>query len=119
MSVQDSTLNFSYEGSTVGIGAVQKWNGKKAGKGSIAITGSDPRKGIDFKMTMSNEYLEISGSIYFTTRQNGSNKLIWVGAGNFGGNPLMRYFGLFIDSTLGTDFEQGLKRLKELVEAKK
>ena len=115
---QDSTLEFSYEGSSVGIGAVQKWDGELTGKGSVTITGSDPRKGIDYNMTMSDGNLKLTGSIYFKMLKSGDLELVWTGTGNMSGNPLMRYFGLLVDSALGPDYEKGLRNLRELVENK-
>lgn len=113
---QDSTLKFNYEGSSVGIGAVQKWDGEITGKGSVTITGSDPRKGIDYTMTMSDGNLKLSGNIHFKMLKSGDLELTWTTNGNLGGNPLMRYFGLFVDSALGPDYEKGLGNLKGLVE---
>lgn len=37
--------------------------------------------------------------------------------GNAGMNPFFRWFGLFMDKMIGTDFEGGLKNLKKLAES--
>lgn len=116
---QDSTLNFTYEGASEGIGAVQKWNGKITGKGSVTITGSDPRKGIDYTMTMSDGNLKLYGGLHFKNIKGDSLELVWNSTCNLGGNPLMRYFGLFVESALGPDYEKGLKKLNGLVEEEK
>ena len=40
----------------------------------------------------------------------------WTNAGEFGGNPFMRYFGLMMDRMVGKDFDAGLNNLKQLAE---
>ena len=42
----DPTIVFTYEGPTEGVGAVSKWESKKAGAGQFTITESDPAKGV-------------------------------------------------------------------------
>ena len=45
-----------------------------------------------------------------------STRLIWADAGDLGMNPMNRWFGLFLDKFIGTDFERGLANLKKLLE---
>jgi hypothetical protein len=34
---------------------------------------------------------------------------------DMGNNPIGRYFGLFMDNILGSDFEKGMENIRELV----
>jgi effector-binding domain-containing protein len=98
------------------VGAVQKWDGEKMGKGELKLIELDPAnmlkwdlgfEGISEKMIMGMTFL-----------QEGDDILVsWTGDGELGYNPLYRYMGLMIDSDLGTDYELGLQNLKTLCES--
>ena len=45
-----------------------------------------------------------------------SVKVTWAFSGDSGWNLMGRYFGLFMDSFIGPDFERGLANLKKLAE---
>jgi hypothetical protein len=47
----------------------------------------------------------------------GQVRVTWSDAGSVGGNPVHRWFALFIDRIVGPSFEQGLAKLKRVSEA--
>lgn len=56
-------------------------------------------------------------SYSMTFNKEGENMLVtWAIEGELGYNPLMRYFGLGIESVWGPELEQGLQNLKEVCE---
>ncbi len=55
---------------------------------------------------------------YFNLDENGKNTtVIWGLNTEFGYNVMGRYFGLVLESMLESDYEAGLAKLKEVVEA--
>ena len=56
-----------------------------------------------------------SGKLELTPAGSNTN-VTWTNAGDLGGNPVVRYFGLVMDSMVGKDFRAGLNNLKTLAE---
>jgi hypothetical protein len=48
--------------------------------------------------------------------EGGGQKVVWTDQGDFGMNPMFRWFGLFIEKIIAPDFERGLANIKKLVE---
>lgn len=104
-----------YEGPESGVGAHTFWEGPKIGKGDLLITRADEQSGIDYDLYFSDHDVKSNGTIALR-QDNGNTMVTWSASGELGVNPFMRYLGLFMDSMIGHDFEQGLKNLKTLVE---
>jgi len=114
---KDPTLVYTFEGPEEGPGAASKWDGKKFGDGSMRITESSEDKGAKYELEF-NRGKFISSSVIAFEPQGDSTQVRWSTDGDVGGNPVNRYFGLFMGKMIGPDFEEGLAKLKVKVEGK-
>ena len=113
----DPTVEFIYKGPMSGVGAVQILKGEQIDNRKLELTNVIRDKLIEYKlMTEKNKYI-MTGRFDFE-KKNGKTKAIWSSYTRIGGNPLEKYFGLLMDKYVGSDIEEGLKNLKELVEKK-
>jgi hypothetical protein len=113
----DPTLVFSYEGPEEGVGAVSKWEGKKAGQGMMTLTESDPAKGIKYELSFEHGRYVSRGWVSLLPAGTDTKVLMGFG-GELSRNPMDRIFGLFMEKMVGPDFEKGLAKLKKQLEAK-
>jgi len=122
-SQRDPDTVFSYSGPLFGAGAHMSWRGdpRLVGSGWQEITASEPFSSIRLKLE-----LDQVGTAYpyFQLQPIGPGvTLTWGFDMNLVENQefltgiLMKYFGLFFDSWIGTDFEQGLVRFKAFAES--
>lgn len=113
----DPTLVYSYEGPEAGVGAVSKWEGKKAGQGMMTLTESDPAKGIKYELSFEHGRYVSQGWVSLLPAGTDTKVLMGFG-GQVSRNPVDRIFGLFMEQMVGPDFEKGLAKLKKQLEAK-
>ncbi len=110
----DPQARYRFAGPGSGVGASMHWQGEQSGRGSQRIIESLPNSKIV------NE-LDFDGSrafATFTLRPDGQGtQVTWAFDSAHGNNLLARWFGLLLDRLVGADYEQGLARLKTLLEA--
>ncbi len=120
---RDPDTRYEYSGPEAGIGARMDWSGdpRLVGSGWQEITASEPysmvRSRLDFDQ-------QGKAEVYFQLTETDSGvHLTWgfdtdldEGQGFLGG-ILTRYFGLFFDTWVGSDYEQGLANLKAFAES--
>lgn len=111
----DSTIVYSYAGSDKGEGAQMSWQAKKMGVGTLVILKSEPKAGIWYSIDFNQGKMFSQGTIAYEPVAKGT-KVIWTGSMNLGNNPIYRYLGLLMDAILRADFNQGLAKLKQVVE---
>ncbi len=98
-------------------GATWLWDGEIIGRGSLQLEQFKKNEMIRSTLTFSEPDRKTSTVIWnFKDSENGT-LAIWINEGELD-YPLMRYFGLFLDSMLGPDFEQGLANLKAYLESR-
>lgn len=107
-------MEMSYSGPEEGVGAKSSWTDPESGNGELVITQSDPEKGIVYDLLFEG-YSKSEGSIQMEENPAGVRVTMTM-EGDIGNNPFARYVGLFMDSLLGKDFEEGLAKLKSIVE---
>ena len=120
---RDPAAVYEFSGPEAGPGARLSWRGdpRLVGSGWQEITESRPyslvRMRVDFDQQGS------ARSYFQLDPVDGGTRVTWgfdtdlqEGQGWLGG-LLARYFGLFFDTWIGTDYEQGLGRLKAYLEA--
>lgn len=98
------------------VGAVHRWDGEKMGKGEMIITELVPGQKITWELRF-DDFSEkmIIGMLF---EPEGDDWVVsWTAEGELGYNPVYRYYGLMIDSDIGTDYEKGLQNLKEVCES--
>jgi hypothetical protein len=113
----DSEQKVTITGQAGTIGHEQLWDGKINGKGSMTLISLNENNNLEMKL----KFIEpdpMEAIAKFTLEDKGTSTLvIWETTGQLN-NFFERYFGLFIDSLLGKDFEMGLNQLKILAEQK-
>ena len=110
-------MKISFAGPEAGPGATYSWEGKSSGQGTLRITRSEPNKIVGFDLDFEHGKYLSTGAITIEPAGD-SVKVIWSNEGNLGWNPISRFFGLFMDKVMGPDFEEGLRNLRQKVEAR-
>ncbi len=112
----DTTMLITYTGEK-GAGATYRWTSKgETGNGLMTITESVPNKLIRCQLDFEKEGTSFAD--WKIGDENGKTTLTWSFETNLGGSPFKKYFGLFMGSMLGPEYEKGLKSFKELAEKK-
>lgn len=113
----DPQASYRYEGPAEGVGARMSWSGNQAiGTGSQRIVESRTPQHVKVA-------LEFGGTssiaTYRLTPEDGgaATRVDWSFDTGHGFNPLARWFGLLFDRMIGGDYERGLARLKQILEA--
>lgn len=107
----DPTVQFTFESPETGVGAVYRWKGQKLGQGELKLTEASLTNGIAYDLSFEEGRYRSTGSIRLE-EMGGAVRVSWQNGGDLGKSPINRYAGLFMDSMLGPDLEQGLARLK-------
>lgn len=115
---RDPAMKKSFEGAPAGVGAVYTWSGNhEVGEGRTTIIESRPHDLIRIKLEFVRPFAA-TNTAEFTFRPEGERTAVtWSLAGR---NSFMgKAVGLFMnmDRMVGVDFEQGLARMKSVVEA--
>jgi uncharacterized protein YndB with AHSA1/START domain len=114
----DPQASWSFEGPESGVGALMKWSGPMAGVGELRIVESEAPKRVVFVITMAEDAFKAKGTFLFEPASGGT-RVTWVDEGDLGMNPLVRYFGLRMDSAMEQELDKRLANLKQYVEATK
>lgn len=123
LAVRDPDAEYVFSGPSAGVGARMDWRGdpRQVGNGWQEIIESVPFKRISMQLDFENQgravsYFNIEGRQTAALLTWGFEADLVAGQGFFGG-LLARYFGLFFDQWIGTDYEQGLANLKTYAES--
>lgn len=113
----DPQAVYTYSGPERGVGAKLAWTSEQrsVGSGSQEIIAAVPDRSVTMRLDFGSEgrataRLEI-------TPVDGGSRVTWGFDTDFAGSYLCRYFGLLLDRLVGADYEDGLARLKRLLEA--
>lgn len=115
----DPNAKNTFEGPSAGTGAVYRWSGNNnIGEGSMTITNSVPHSLVRIKLDFVRPFQDTS-TVEFTFQPAGNDTLViqsMYGKRNFMGKAI----GLFMncDKMIGGMYEQGLAKLKSVVEGK-
>ena len=114
---RDPDIQLAYEGPDEGVGSKLTWasDHPQVGSGTNTITASVPNRrvetALDFgSMGTADAWVDLAPS-------GGGTEVKWGFTTDLGLNPVARWTGLMMDSWVGADYEDGLGRLKALVEA--
>ena len=115
---KDPDMKRTHSGPPRGPGAAYAWEGdRRVGAGQIAITESKPSSKVVLSLRMLRPF-KADNSVEFTLDRIGSGtRVTWAMRGRA---PFMaKLMGLFMncDAMVGKQFEEGLAKLKTLVEA--
>ena len=114
---KDPSAAHEYNDIAEGKGAHYSWKGepKKVEEGSMTIMESETNKHVKTKLQFKGRGDALAG--WTLEAQDGKTKVTWDFESDNGMNPIGRIFGRFMDKFLGPDYENGLNKLKEVVEA--
>jgi len=97
------------------VGSSWAWEGEKLGRGSLTIREIIPNQAIRSTLRfLEPQQMEARDSWTFLPANNGT-RVIWANEGKLS-YPMERYLGLFMDGMLGSDYEKGLAKLKQVAE---
>jgi len=111
---RDATIENTYSGPEAGVGASVSWTSEKSGSGSQTITLSERPSRIETQLDFG-EMGQPTADWAFEASGPGT-KVTWGLTGKATG-ALGGYFASMMDGMLGPDYEDGLRRLKEVVES--
>ena len=112
---RDPQMKLSFSPQTTGVGAWSAWESKNEGNGKMTITEQTPSE-VVYHLEFPDQGLAMTGWLEVFPESAGRVRVDWVTTGDLGMNPMNRWFGLFLDKFIGTDFARGLANLKKLVE---
>ena len=113
----DPEAKQTFEGPDGSVGSTMSWNGPKTGTGSMTIEEIEENKRVKSAMTFGGSDGKFSSEFILTPEQNGT-RVTWTYDGpnvGFAGKAMWVIMG----SMLSSQYDQGLKDLKEVVETKK
>jgi hypothetical protein len=114
----DPGLHRTYTGPSSGVGAHYAWKGnRKAGEGSMEITGSRPDR-IEIELAFLKPMRNTQQVEFVLTPTGARTDVVWRMSGQHEG-VVMNLFSKVVsmDKLIGKDFEKGLARLKAVAEA--
>lgn len=101
-----------------GTGAKIEWTStrRSVGAGRMEIVKSDPNRRVDLAVNFNG----LDGTSYYDISPSGSgSKVVWGFSYDSGTSPLKRWKGLMLDRFVGAEYENGLAKLKERIEAER
>lgn len=110
----DPTIESKYSGPASGVGAKVTWTSEHSGNGTQTIMLSERPTRIETHLDFGNMGRP---EAYWTFEpQDDGTQVTWGLEGTATG-PIGGYFAIMIDDWVGSDYEDGLRRLKHVVEA--
>ncbi|MDO6392308.1 SRPBCC family protein [Pontibacter sp. BT731] len=108
--------SISYAGPTVG--ARYNWTSERGsiGQGVVTIVEAEPPSRLVTNLEF--EKKDKAHSTFILEETEEGTKLTWHFEQYIGDNPIRKFSGLLIDSTVGEEFEDGLDNIKKEVESK-
>jgi len=117
VSLDDKTYHVSYSGPEEGVGAMQAWDGKSTGEGTMKILRADPTRGVDYEVVLMHGSYRL-GSSFSCEPKGQTTAVTWTCEMDYGNNPVQRYFGALMgEDGLGKPMQQGLESLGKRAEA--
>lgn len=124
-AAKDPHATYTISGPVSGVGAKQSWVGdpKTVGSGSQEIVAAQPDKSVSTALRFG-EDMQARAQFVLTPAGDSSTKVTWTFDADAPlaldahilWNTVGRYMGLMMDKMIGPDYEQGLTKLKALVE---
>ena len=111
----DPNTQYTYEGPESGVGARMSWvsSDPDLGSGTNEIVES---KAPDLIRTQLDFGGLLAEATFTFAPADGATRVTWGFDGDLGNNPIMRFVGLMFDKWIGSDYEKGLARMKQVME---
>jgi hypothetical protein len=113
-AARDPATKYAFTGPDQGAGATMTWQSEQFGAGRQQITTSHP----DEKVVTALEFgaMGSAEATFLLIPEEGRTRVTWKLVSALPFQPLARWFGLFFPYLIGKDYDEGLARLKALVE---
>lgn len=98
-----------------GAGAGWAWKSATEGDGNMTCIAAEPAEVVSFDLYFPDFGTTSKGELRFTP-EGAETRVSWTMNGDFGSNPLFRWFALVADRVTGADFDAGLANLKAVAE---
>lgn len=112
---RDPAMQVTYTGPDSEVGMKSSWISEQEGSGEMTIKSVTPGEVMVYNLYFPEMDMSSTGELTVSS-EGDTTKVLWTNHGDMGGNPINAWFGLFMDSLIGPDFEAGLGNLKELAE---
>ncbi len=110
----DPEASYTFSAQTNGIGAWMAWKGEKIGEGKMTTSNLIVNQELRYELEFMAPYESKSnGGMYFQGDQN-QTRVQWYDMGEAKW-PMGRIMGLMMDGMIGSQFEDGLRRLDSVV----
>lgn len=112
----DPTAKVMITGTPNDVGGLLRWEGEEIGRGEYKLSKIEEPAHFEAELTfLDPQEMKSLDSWNFEDIGNGQTKVTWELSGDLD-YPIDRFLGLFMDSMLGEDFENGLNNLKSNLE---
>ena len=113
---RDPKTIYTYEGPESGVGASMRWSSEQAdvGKGRQTILESVPAQKLASKLEFEGQGDAIA--TFVLVPDGTGTRVTWSFDADHGNDIIARWFGLMFDRWIGPDYEQGLAKLKTVLE---
>lgn len=114
---RDPGTVYDYEGPAEGVGAGMGWSSEQSdvGKGRQTIVESVPNEKIVTRLEFEGQGDAVA--TFTLAPVDAGTRVVWALDTEHGHNPISRGFGLMLDRWVGADYEQGLAKLKTVMES--
>jgi hypothetical protein len=107
----------SYEGEPNTVGHIYMWEGnKEVGKGEMSISKIENGATIYYHLNFIEPFASQADGLLKAENSNGATKATWTFTTKFGFIESVFMMFMNMEKMLGTDFENGLKNLKQISE---
>ncbi|WP_288130377.1 SRPBCC family protein [Microbulbifer sp.] len=112
----DPETQYSYDGFAEGVGSSMKWKSDdpNVGAGAMAITASEPYSRVAMDLDFGSQ--GTARSEFQLQPQGSGTNITWSFSSEMGAGPIARWIGLMVSRMVGASYEQGLQKLKTVVE---
>jgi hypothetical protein len=113
-AARDPATQYTFTGPDEGVGATMTWQSEQMGAGRHAIVVSQPGE----KVVTDLEFgaMGSAQASFLLIPEEGKTRVTWTLDSALPFQPLARWFGLVFPWMIGKDYDDGLARLKALVE---
>lgn len=112
----DPNTQYTYDGFAEGVGSSMQWksNNPNVGSGSMAITASEPYSRVAMDLDFGSQ--GTAKSEFKLQPQGAGTNITWSFSSEMGSGPIARWMGVMVSRMVGDSYEQGLRKLKSVVE---
>ncbi len=113
---KDPQTEYTFSGPEQGVGARMAWSSDnpEVGSGNQEIIATRINQRIEIRLDFGTQSDSIA---YYSLQPAGdATRVTWGFDTDFNGSIIGRYFGLMFDNMIGPDYENGLAKLKQLLE---